>query len=78
MRTTSASAVFSWYLATISSIRTSFCLEGLVPMRKHPFAQSLNYEIAKTLGAEIVFVTALGNNTVEQLKYFFRWFLNRH
>lgn len=43
-------------------------IEGLVPMRKHPFAQSLNYEIAKTLGAEIVFVTALGNNTVEQLK----------
>lgn len=37
-------------------------------MRKHPFAQSLNYEIAKTLGAEIVFVTALGNNTAEQLK----------
>lgn len=43
-------------------------IEGLVPMRKHPFAQSLNYEIAKTLGAEIVFVTALGNNTAEQLK----------
>ncbi|MBE8597775.1 phosphate acetyltransferase [Xenorhabdus sp. BG5] len=43
-------------------------LEGLVPTRKHPFAQSLNYEIAKTLNAEIVFVTALGTNTPEQLK----------
>lgn len=43
-------------------------IEGLVPTRKHPFAQSLNYEIAKTLGAEIVFVTALGNNSAEQLK----------
>ncbi|WFQ79913.1 phosphate acetyltransferase [Xenorhabdus sp. SF857] len=43
-------------------------LEGLVPTRKHPFAQSLNYEIAKTLNAEIVFVTALGTNSPEQLK----------
>ncbi len=39
-------------------------IEGLVPTRKHPFAQSLNYNIAKTLGAEIVFVTAPGNNNV--------------
>ncbi|MEQ1975231.1 phosphate acetyltransferase [Xenorhabdus sp. SGI240] len=43
-------------------------LEGLVPTRKHPFAQSLNYEISKTLNAEIVFVTALGTNSPEQLK----------
>ncbi|KMJ43580.1 phosphate acetyltransferase [Xenorhabdus khoisanae] len=43
-------------------------IEGLVPTRKHPFAQSLNYEIAKTLNAEIVFVTALGTNSPEQLK----------
>ncbi len=26
-------------------------VEGLVPTRKHQFAQSLNYEIAKTLNA---------------------------
>ncbi len=43
-------------------------IEGLVPTRKHPFAQSLNYEIAKTLNAEIVFVTALGTNSPEQLR----------
>ncbi|WP_319930818.1 phosphate acetyltransferase [Xenorhabdus santafensis] len=43
-------------------------IEGLVPTRKHPFAQSLNYEIAKTLNAEIVFVTALGTDSPEQLK----------
>ncbi|MDE9480265.1 phosphate acetyltransferase [Xenorhabdus bovienii] len=43
-------------------------IEGLVPTRKHPFAQSLNYEIAKTLNAEIVFVTALGTHSPEQLK----------
>ncbi|CDH08189.1 phosphotransacetylase (phosphate acetyltransferase) [Xenorhabdus bovienii str. oregonense] len=43
-------------------------IEGLVPTRKHPFAQSLNYEIAKTLNADIVFVTALGTHSPEQLK----------
>ncbi|SPP31470.1 Phosphate acetyltransferase [Arsenophonus endosymbiont of Aleurodicus floccissimus] len=43
-------------------------IEGLMPTRKHTFAQSLNYDIAKTLGADVIFVTALGNNTPEQLK----------
>lgn len=43
-------------------------IEGLMPTRKHPFAQLLNYDIAKTLGADVIFVTALGNNTPEQLK----------
>ncbi len=43
-------------------------IEGLVPTRKHSFAQSLNYDIAKTLGAEIVFVTAPGNSTITQMK----------
>lgn len=43
-------------------------IEGLVPTRKHSFAQSLNYDIAKTLGAEIVFVTAPGNSTITQMQ----------
>lgn len=43
-------------------------IEGLMPTSKHPFAQSLNYDIANTLGADVIFVTALGNNTPEQLK----------
>lgn len=43
-------------------------VEGLVPTRKHQFANALNYEIAKTLNAEIVFVIALGNNSPDQLK----------
>ncbi len=43
-------------------------VEGLVPTRKHQFANQLNYEIAKTLDAEIVFVTALGNSSPDQLK----------
>ncbi len=43
-------------------------VEGLVPTRKHQFANALNYEIAKTLNAEIVFVLALGNDSPDQLK----------
>ena len=42
-------------------------IEGLVPTRKHQFANALNYEIAKTLNA-IVFVLALGNDSPAQLK----------
>jgi len=43
-------------------------VEGLVPTRKHQFANALNYEISKTLNAEIVFVMALGNDSPAQLK----------
>lgn len=43
-------------------------IEGLMSTHKHPFAQSLNYDIAKTLVADVVFVTTLSNNTPEQLK----------
>ncbi|WP_440862933.1 phosphate acetyltransferase [Symbiopectobacterium purcellii] len=43
-------------------------VEGLVPTRKHQFANALNYEIAKTLNAEIVFVIALCNDSPDQLK----------
>ncbi len=43
-------------------------VEGLVPTRKYQFANALNYEIAKTLNAEIVFVMALGNDSPAQLK----------
>jgi phosphate acetyltransferase len=43
-------------------------VEGAVPTSKHQFAQALNYEIAKTLDAEIVFVMSLDNDSPEQLK----------
>ncbi len=43
-------------------------LEGLVPTRKHPFANQVNAEIAKTLGAEIVFVSSPGTDNPTQLK----------
>lgn len=43
-------------------------IEGLVPTRKHPFANQVNYEIANTLGAEIVFVATPGTYNPVQLK----------
>ncbi|WMY94898.1 MAG: phosphate acetyltransferase [Arsenophonus sp.] len=43
-------------------------IEGLIPNRQHPFAQSLNYDIAKTLETDIVFVTALNHHKSKQLK----------
>lgn len=43
-------------------------IEGLVPTRKHPFANQVNAEIAATLGAEIVLVATPGNDNPTQLK----------
>lgn len=43
-------------------------IEGLVPTRKHPFANQVNAEIAATLGAEIVFVASPGTDNPTQLK----------
>ncbi|MEZ9231249.1 phosphate acetyltransferase [Vibrio amylolyticus] len=43
-------------------------IEGLVPTRKHPFANQVNAEIAKTLGAEIVLVATPGTDNPTQLK----------
>ncbi|MEA9391916.1 phosphate acetyltransferase [Acerihabitans sp. TG2] len=41
-------------------------IEGLMLTRRHQFANALNYDIAKTLQAEIVFVTTLGTHTPAQ------------
>ncbi|MFC0180874.1 phosphate acetyltransferase [Thorsellia kenyensis] len=43
-------------------------IEGIVPTRRHEFANHLNFQIAKTLDAEIIFVMALGNEGPEQIK----------
>lgn len=43
-------------------------IEGVVPARQHQFANMLNYEIAKTLNAKIIFVLTVGNDSLEQLK----------
>ncbi|MBB5150795.1 phosphate acetyltransferase [Histophilus somni] len=43
-------------------------VEGLVPTRKHGYANSINYEIAKALDAEIVLVAAPATETLAELK----------
>lgn len=43
-------------------------VEGLVPTSKQPFANDVNYNIAKALDAEMVFVTNPGTDSSEQLK----------
>ena len=43
-------------------------IEGLIPTRKDPFANQLNAEIAKTLGAEIIFVAVAGSYSATQLR----------
>ncbi|NDL63426.1 phosphate acetyltransferase [Acerihabitans arboris] len=43
-------------------------IEGLMLTRRHQFANALNFDIAKALNADIVFVTTLGTGTPAQLK----------
>ncbi len=43
-------------------------VEGMVPTSKQPFANNLNYNIAKALDAEIVFVTNPGTDSSQKLK----------
>jgi len=38
-------------------------VEGLVPTRSHPFADDINYEIAKALDADVIFIATPGNDT---------------
>ena len=43
-------------------------IEGLIPNGKHSFISSLNYDIAKALDADIVFVTQPSHETSDELK----------
>ncbi len=43
-------------------------IEGLMLTRRHQFANGLNYDIARALNAEMVFVTTLGADSPSQLK----------
>lgn len=55
--------IITGYHTNIKNVDVDVVLvEGLVPTEKHPFAHRLNYEIAKTLNAEIVLVTTLEND----------------
>lgn len=44
-------------------------IEGLIPNDKHNFVSSLNYDIAKALDADIVFVTQPGAETTQELTH---------
>ncbi|MGO1247129.1 MAG: phosphate acetyltransferase, partial [Oceanisphaera sp.] len=43
-------------------------VEGLVPTDKHHFANRINYDVAKALDADMVFIAQPGNDTSQQLK----------
>jgi len=43
-------------------------VEGLIPTRKNAYANSVNYEVAQALDAEIVLVAAPGSDKPAQLK----------
>ncbi|QLB13167.1 phosphotransacetylase [Bisgaardia hudsonensis] len=43
-------------------------VEGLVPTRKHSYANSINYDVAQALDAEIILVAAPTTETSEELK----------
>ena len=43
-------------------------VEGLIPTRKNVYANSVNYEVAQALDAEIVLVAAPGSDKPAQLK----------
>lgn len=43
-------------------------IEGLIPTRKNSYANSINYDIAQTLDAEIILVAAPGSDKPAQLK----------
>jgi phosphate acetyltransferase len=53
---------------SIASNSEVVLVEGLVPTNEYPFANTLNFEIAQTLDAEIVFVTGANNDSAEQIK----------
>jgi len=42
-------------------------VEGLVPTRRHPFADDINYEIAKALDADVIFIATPGVDTPNEL-----------
>lgn len=43
-------------------------IEGLVPTKKQPYANKINRQIASALGADVVFVIAPGNESLESLE----------
>lgn len=53
--------------AECASNTETLVIEGLVPTRSHPFADDINYEIAKALDADVIFIATPGNDTPNAL-----------
>ncbi|MDD8057705.1 MULTISPECIES: phosphate acetyltransferase [Shewanella] len=53
--------------AECASNTETLVVEGLVPTRSHPFADDINYEIAKALDADVIFIATPGNDTPNAL-----------
>ncbi|MGI2171220.1 phosphate acetyltransferase [Shewanella sp. MF05960] len=49
--------------AECASNTETLIIEGLVPTRSHPFADDINYEIAKALDADVIFIATPGVDT---------------
>ncbi|GGB51049.1 phosphate acetyltransferase [Shewanella inventionis] len=49
--------------AECASNTETLVIEGLVPTRSHPFADDINYEIAKALDADVIFIATPGVDT---------------
>ena len=43
-------------------------IEGLVPTKKQPYANKINRQIANALGADVVFVLAPGNESIDNIE----------
>lgn len=52
----------------LSKTNELIVVEGLIPTRKHSYANSINFEIAQALDAEIILVAAPSTETPAQLK----------
>ncbi|QBF84355.1 phosphate acetyltransferase [Shewanella maritima] len=54
-------------VAESTSETETIVIEGLVPTRSHPFADDINYEIAKALDADVIFIATPGNDSADSL-----------
>ncbi|MBR9726953.1 phosphate acetyltransferase [Shewanella intestini] len=54
-------------VAECTSETETIVIEGLVPTRSQAFADDINYEIAKALDADVIFIATPGNDTPDSL-----------
>lgn len=53
--------------ADCASNTETLIVEGLVPTRNHPFADDVNYAIAKAMDADVIFIATPGSDTATGL-----------